>query len=37
MPYAIKVNTPSTYSTLMNINPNTSELHQDISCYKLRT
>jgi hypothetical protein len=31
------LNTPSTYSTLVNINPNMSEFHQDISSYKLRT
>jgi hypothetical protein len=31
-----KLNTPLTYSTLMSINPNTMELHQDISRYKLK-
>jgi hypothetical protein len=31
------LNTSSTYSTLMNINLNTRELHQDISRYKLGT
>jgi hypothetical protein len=30
-----KFNTPLTYSTSVSINPNTRELHQDISCYKL--
>jgi hypothetical protein len=37
MSYAIKLNTPLTYSTLVNINLNMSELHQDISHYKLMT
>jgi hypothetical protein len=32
-----KLNTPSTYSTSVNINPNTSEIHQDVYRYKLRT
>jgi hypothetical protein len=31
-----KLNTPLTYSTSMSINPNTMELHQDISRYKLK-
>jgi hypothetical protein len=31
-----KLNTPLTYSTSVNINPNTRELHQDISRYKLK-
>jgi hypothetical protein len=30
-----KLNTPLTYSTLVSIKPNTRELHQDISRYKL--
>jgi hypothetical protein len=30
-----KLNTPLTYSTSVSINPNTRELHQDISHYKL--
>jgi hypothetical protein len=30
-----KFNTPLAYSTLVNINPNTRELRQDISHYKL--
>jgi hypothetical protein len=31
-----KLNTHLTYSTLVSINPNTRELHQDISRYKLK-
>jgi hypothetical protein len=31
-----KLNTPLTYSTLVSINPNTRELHQGISRYKLK-
>jgi hypothetical protein len=31
------LNTPLTYFTSVSINPNTRELHQDISRYKLRT
>jgi hypothetical protein len=30
------LNTPLTYSTSVSINPNTRELHQDISRYKLK-
>jgi hypothetical protein len=30
-----KLNTPLAYSTLMSINPNTREVRQDISHYKL--
>jgi hypothetical protein len=30
-----KLNIPLTYSTSVSINPNTRELHQDISHYKL--
>jgi hypothetical protein len=30
-----KLNTPLAYSTLVSINPNTRELYQDISHYKL--
>jgi hypothetical protein len=30
-----KLNTPLAYSTLVSINPNTLEFHQDISHYKL--
>jgi hypothetical protein len=31
-----KFNTPLTYSTSVSINPNTRELHQGISHYKLK-
>jgi hypothetical protein len=31
-----KLNTPLAYSTLVSINPNTRELHQGISRYKLK-
>jgi hypothetical protein len=31
-----KLNTPLTYSTSVSINPNTRELHHDISHYKLK-
>jgi hypothetical protein len=31
-----KLNAPLTYSTSVSINPNTMELHQDISHYKLK-
>jgi hypothetical protein len=31
-----KLNTPLAYSSLVRINPNTKEVHQDISHYKLK-